>query len=94
MDGVSGLDINNGTLTSTAWKTFAKVNSANLVAGDNVLFLSGQTFRGNIVTKSGSTSGYITYGAYGTGNKPLILGSIKKTYYRLCKCRNKLMDNF
>lgn len=78
VDGVSGLDTNNGTSTSTPWKTIAKVNVANLVAGDNVYFKRDQTFRGNIIAKSGSTSGYITYAAYGTGNKPLILGSINR----------------
>jgi hypothetical protein len=80
VDATSGLDSNNGTSTATAWKTIAKVNSAALKAGDFVLFKRGEEFRGYYLNpKSGSPSGNITYGAYGTGAKPKLLGSYKAT---------------
>jgi hypothetical protein len=78
VDASSGLDSNNGTSTSKAWKTIAKVNSAALKAGDFVLFARGQTYRGNLIPKSGTASANISYGAYGSGNKPLFLGSISR----------------
>ena len=69
----SGSDTNNGTSTSTPWQTITKVNSANFVAGDSVLFQGGQTFTGalvfsyatNIPVSSAATP--ITVGSYGTG---------------------------
>ena len=77
VDSSAGLDSNTGTSTGTPWKTISKVNSFTFSAGDNVLFKRGSTWRETIslVPKSGSSGAYITYSAYGTGNKPLILGS-------------------
>jgi parallel beta-helix repeat protein len=47
----------------------------NLNPGDNILFKSGDTFYGAIsFSKSGSSSGTISFGSYGTGNKPIITG--------------------
>ncbi|MBI4654718.1 MAG: right-handed parallel beta-helix repeat-containing protein [Nitrospirae bacterium] len=44
--------------------------------GDSILFQRGETWRrGRLTIQSGSESGSITYGAYGTGPKPLFLGS-------------------
>jgi hypothetical protein len=62
----------------TPWQTISRVNYANLQPGDSVLFKRGDIFRGNLIPQSGSSSGYITYGAYSTGEKPKILGSIQK----------------
>ncbi|MDA3821628.1 MAG: hypothetical protein PF450_03300 [Bacteroidales bacterium] len=78
VDIASGSDSNDGNTTSAPWKTIAQVNSANLCPGDSVLFARGQTFRGNLVPKSGTASANICYGAYGTGPKPLLLGSISR----------------
>jgi hypothetical protein len=78
VDAVNGNDSWNGTSTGTAWKTINKVNLSSFLPGDFILFKRGDTFRGNLTPKSGSASGYITYGAYGTGNKPLLLGSISR----------------
>lgn len=74
----SGNDANPGTITQP-WQTMAKVNAyqSSLVAGDQVLFERGGTFRGFItLNASGTTGNQIVYGAYGTGAKPKILGSI------------------
>lgn len=75
VDATNGNDDNNGTSPEIAWKTIDRVNIAALNAGDWVLFRRGEVFRGNLIPVSGSDPNYITYGAYGTGNKPKLLGS-------------------
>jgi hypothetical protein len=73
----SGNDANNGTSTSTPWKTLNKLNSffASLKPGDNVLLNRGNVFTGFItVKKSGTSSAPITIGVYGTGANPVING--------------------
>jgi len=72
----SGDDTNNGLSSSTPWKTITKVNSVTFSAGDNILFNRGDTWRESLIANSGSASGFITYGAYGTGPKPKLLGSV------------------
>jgi hypothetical protein len=70
-----GNDSNSGTDASSAWQTINRLNSARLSPGDNVLFRRGDTFYGSIVvSNSGSGGNPITYGAYGSGNKPIITG--------------------
>ena len=71
----SGSDSNNGTSSITPFLTLSKVNSLTLVAGDQVLFKRGDSWYGQLVPKSGSALGDITYSSYGTGNKPLIHSS-------------------
>lgn len=75
IDCVGGNDANNGTSTSTPWKTFANVNSRTLVAGDSVLLKRGVTCVGigSLVPKgSGTPTSPITIGDYGTGTLPKI----------------------
>ena len=67
----------NGGL-STPWKTLSQVNSnmATFQPGDSILFKKGDTFSGTLtVTKSGTLASPITFGAYGTGNKPKFIGT-------------------
>jgi parallel beta-helix repeat protein len=72
----SGNDSNAGTSESLPWKTLTKVNSFTPKAGDQILFKRGDEWTGSITVKaSGTSSSRITYGAYGTGNKPKIYGS-------------------
>ena len=77
----SGLNTNNGLSESTPIKTIAKLNTIALNPGDNVYFKSGDYWReptdAYLIFRSGNESGYITYTSYGTGSKPLFLGSIK-----------------
>ncbi len=76
----SGNDSNAGTSESTPWKTLTKVNSFTPKPGDQILFKRGDEWSGSITVKaSGTSSSRITYGAYGTGNKPKIYGSEKIT---------------
>ena len=72
----SGDDSNSGTDVSSPWQTLNKVNSfRNFSPGDNILFRRGDTFYGGIVvSNSGSGGNPITYGAYGSGAKPVITG--------------------
>lgn len=76
VDNLSGSDNNAGTSTAAPWASLRKVNGAALVAGDTVSFKRGGTWRGALVTKGGTQSGgAVSYGAYGTGAKPRLLGS-------------------
>src|SRR5438309_9195838 len=64
---------------STPWKTITKLNAifSILQPGDKVLFKRGDSFYGSIVIKkSGTSSAPITFGAYGSGAKPIITGFI------------------
>lgn len=71
-----GSDVAAGTSDATAWASLSKVNSTTFAAGDSILFKRGDTFRGSVYqTENGTSSDWIYYGAYGTGRKPLILGS-------------------
>jgi len=63
--------------SSTPWKSIDKLNSmlSSLQAGDQVLFKRGDVFYGSInMSKSGSAGSPIVFGAYGSGNKPIISG--------------------
>jgi hypothetical protein len=66
----TGSDSNPGDSPSRAWASVEKVNRWNLRAGDAVLFHRGDIFRGTITARSG-----VSYGAYGTGDKPAIYGA-------------------
>ena len=61
-----GDDANDGRTPDTAWKTLARVSSAELSAGDGVLFRRGDLFRGKVITNAG-----VSYGAYGEGENCL-----------------------
>ncbi|MBQ4110789.1 MAG: hypothetical protein IJC74_07900 [Clostridia bacterium] len=95
----SGNDENDGKSPETAWKTLAKVSWADLKRGDGVFFKRGDLFRGaTIETKSG-----VTYGAYGSGEKPKFYGgdrdyadaSLWELYdkeHNIWKCTEKMLD--
>lgn len=72
-----GSDVAAGTSDATAWATLAKVQASSFSAGDSILFNRGDTFRGALYrnNEDGTPSAWIYWGAYGTGRKPLILGS-------------------
>lgn len=85
VDGVNGLDTNDGKTTTTAWKTIQK--AANTVgAGDTVNVKGGITYAetnscGGLsaalcLTNSGTSGNYITYRAWpGTGSPIINSGS-------------------
>ena len=70
----SGNDSNNGLTVSTPWKTISKVNDSKLSSGAIILFKAGDTFRGQLLPKSGEATNWVKYGSYGEGDKPKIIG--------------------
>jgi hypothetical protein len=76
VDAVQGDDTRDGLGAEQAWRSLVQVNRATLTAGDQVLFRRGQSWRGQLVPQSGTAQGVITYGAFGTGAKPVLLGSV------------------
>ena len=62
------------------WKTLAQVNAQTFKPGDAILFKRGDIWYGTLTVKSsGSASAPITYGAYGSGEKPIITGFTEVT---------------
>lgn len=71
----SGNDSNSGLTTLLPWASLAKVNSSAFKPGDQILFQRGSTFYGSLTVKnSGAAGNPITFGAYGTGDNPVITG--------------------
>jgi hypothetical protein len=65
-----------GTSTATAWKTIGKVNGRSFSPGDSILFKRGCTWRETLQPSSSGVSGHpITFGAYGSGENPIISGA-------------------
>ena len=69
----TGSDSNNGTSSSTPFKTLSKLNSVIASKSNVTVYLKrGDTWRGEqIVTEKDN----ITITAYGTGDKPVLMGS-------------------
>lgn len=64
------------------WETITKVNSVSLDPNDKVLFNRGDTFVGQLTpTDSGTAGNPITYGAYGSGDRPIFNGIASNTFY-------------
>ncbi len=73
-----GNDDNDGRSPTKPWRTIARVKAQAFKPGDVVLLERGDAWREQLVPSSGSEQGYVRYGAYGTGEKPLLLGSVEK----------------
>lgn len=71
-----GDDAASGAAPESAWRTIERVNRAELAPGDTVLLRRGDTWRGQLRPRSGAEGSPITYGAFGLGGKPTILGSL------------------
>lgn len=75
VDAVNGNDTNNGTSTATAWKSAAFAFNRAYQPGTQILFRRGQTFAltaGAVGSSAWRQSCGFLFGAYGTGNKPII----------------------
>jgi len=70
----SGNDSNSGLTSALAWKTCNMVSWGHtFVAGDNILFKCGDTWKENLYFPHGGSAGNnIVINSYGTGNKPVI----------------------
>ncbi len=78
VDSERGNDAALGTAEAIAWQSLDKINQAELIPGDTVLFKRGGLWRGQLVPHSGSNNVRIVYGAYGTGEKPILQGSLAR----------------
>jgi hypothetical protein len=72
IDPQNGDDANRGLAADRPLRTHA---GRTFAPGDTVLFKRGGVCRGGLYAGDGSERGYVTYGAYGTGRKPVFLGS-------------------
>lgn len=73
----NGNDSNLGTSAESAWRTTAKINTAKLKPGDQILFHRGDVFRGQLEIRDSGKPGHpIVIGAYGVGAKPVLCGAI------------------
>lgn len=73
-----GNDKNDGLSKKTAWRSVARaeMSSSDMEPGDVVLLERGGLYRGTITIRSG-----VSYGAYGSGCKPTIYGSLRDYAY-------------
>ncbi len=76
VDDAQGADGRDGRSPESAWRSLVQVNRAPLLPGDRVLFKRGGRWRGQLVPRNGAAGLPVTYGAYGTGDKPALLGSV------------------
>jgi parallel beta-helix repeat protein len=90
VDATIGNDSNNGTSPTTPWKTISKVNSYSFSAGDVILFKRGQVWREELRT---SSSEYLTYSAYGSGNNPVIDGANEQDFCFRCSKNHITVDS-
>ena len=71
-----GNDSNNGT-ENNPWKSLSKLSSKQLSPGDSIFFKKGESFYGHfVVNGSGSADKPIVFTSYGSGNQPIISGSV------------------
>lgn len=78
----AGLDTNDGLSPEKPWATLDRVSAGPLAPGDRVLLRRSDLWRTQqrpLVPHSGNETGSITFGAYGDGEKPLLLGSVSKS---------------
>lgn len=71
----NGDDSNDGLSPEKAIKTFEKLTSIGLCDGDTVLLKRGETFRPSELFWVKSNN--VKIGAYGQGEKPLVMGSVR-----------------
>lgn len=71
----NGNDQNDGLSPQTAWASIQRVNTAEIQPGDQILWERGGIWRGILRPHPGQPGHPVTYGAYGTGEKPVFYGS-------------------
>jgi hypothetical protein len=77
VDATLGSDNHDGRSPATPWQAINKVNRNIFLPGDQILFKAGEEWRARvIVPSSGAPGNPIVFGAYGTGEAPIINGAI------------------
>ncbi len=72
----TGDDSKTGTTPETAWQTIARVNKSKFAPGDSILFKRGGIWREKLIVSSSGAPGIpIVFGAYDSGNNPVIDGA-------------------
>jgi parallel beta-helix repeat protein len=77
VSSVSGNDANDGLSENSPWQTINKINEFEFQDNDSILFKRGEIFRGAISLKKSPIG--ITFSAYGSGDKPILAGSVQIT---------------
>jgi hypothetical protein len=73
----NGDDLSNGLSIETPFKTIDKLNSIQFAPGDSILFERGGVYQGSLViNSSGEPEKPLYFGAYGTGDIPVLSGSV------------------
>jgi len=73
---MGGSDSNDGKTPATPWKTMAKLSTAVLQPGQSVGLKRGCIWRETLaVRSSGSNGSPVAFGAYGSGNNPVLNGA-------------------
>ena len=85
---------NGSGSSSSPWNTLATVNATTFVAADAIYFNRGTTCNGMLSPKgSGSSSGLIKVGAYGSGAKPIIAGGTNQAAIKLYNQHHWRVEN-
>ncbi len=75
VDATNGNNLKNGISPESAWSSISKINKMTFEPGDSILFKRGEVWHEHLVIKNSGRQGKpITFGAYGSGNKPVITG--------------------
>ncbi len=82
VSSLTGDDANDGR-KNQPWKTISRVNEEMFDENAAILFKRGEIFRGAISSYKFQTG--LTFGAYGTGDNPIIAGSVSITDWKRTK---------
>ncbi|MCP4976868.1 MAG: hypothetical protein GY931_11960 [Maribacter sp.] len=75
VDATNGDNGNHGLSETKPWNTIGKVNASSFNPGDSILFKRGEIWKEMLtVPDAGQSGNPIIFGAYGSGNKPIITG--------------------
>ena len=76
VNAATGSDTNAGTSASAALQSITALENIKLLPGDTVLFARGTSYSEQLtISNSGTVGSPITFGAYGTGDPPLLTGA-------------------
>ncbi len=82
VDQTLGNDANDGSIVNP-FKSVAKVNGLTVLPGESVLFKRGESWSEDLShTDSGTAGKPITFGAYGTGVRPVIRSGLIEGNYK------------